>query len=405
MGEKYYSQINDVQLSSNKYVLVLPGWYPTWQDAYAGDFNQRHVMAAGLQKPQVVLYISKDITKRLTNIETRYKQVTSNIVEITVIYPHKKNKRIDAFYSNFIFLKLLYDYSDIIKNRWGKPLLIHSYIVIRGGLAGLLLGKKWKLPFILSENWTIYYPEDPGYLFTRNIVFRYMVKKIFENLYWFLPVTENLKNQVRDLLQNVPFSVVPNAVDIRYFFFNNKVVKQETFTFVHVSTMVYQKNPQGLLRSFKRFNALHSNSCLQMVGPWPEDVVKYAKDLGLSEKQIHFTGPVAYEQVAKILQLSNALVMFSRYENLPCVILEALCCGLPVISTSVGGISEVIDMNNGLLLKNENEEQLTVAFTNMFINYTNYHREKIAENAENLYSYQTVGNLINSVYNDVISAN
>ncbi|MEJ7681189.1 MAG: glycosyltransferase family 4 protein [Segetibacter sp.] len=328
MAEKYYSEIKNVQLSSKNYVLVVPGWYPTWQDQFTGDFNQRQVKAAGIHMPQVVLHIVKDQAQTLTDVEIRYKQLTENIVEITVMYPEKKNRWVDSVYSNLIYVHLLYTYADIIKKRWGIPLLIHSYIVIRGGLGGLLLSGKFKIPFILSEHWTIYYPEDPGYLLKRNFIFRWMVKIIFKNVNRFLPVTKSLQQQVYKLLKPIPSKIIPNAVETEFFFYEEDAVKEDSFRFVHISTMVYQKNPEGLLRGFKKFYELYNNSCLWMVGPYPEEVFKYARKIGLHENAVHFTGSVSYKEVAEILKRSHALVLFSRYENLPCVILEALCCGV-----------------------------------------------------------------------------
>lgn len=402
MAEEYYSEIKDVHLSSKNYVLVVPGWYPTWHDAFTGDFNQRQVKAAGIHMPQVVLYIVKDQAQTLTNVETRYKQVTENIVEITVMYPEKKNKLVDPVYSNLVYVRLLYTYAAVIKSRWGTPLLIHSYIVIRGGLGGLLLARKWNIPLILSEHWTIYYPEDPGYLLNRNFIFRWVVKMVFKNVTRFLPVTNSLKHQVDALLKPIPSTVIPNAVDTEFFYYQEDAAKGSSFRFVHISAMVDQKNPRGLLRGFKRFYELHPGSCLWMVGPYPPNVMKYAREAGLDENAVHFTGPVSYRQVAEILTLSHALVLFSHYENLPCVILEALCCGVPVISTNVGGISEVIDADNGILINSEDEEQLTSAFIQMFTTYKNYNRRQISASATNLFGYHAVGSLIHSVYREII---
>ncbi len=401
MVERYYPQIEDVHLPSGKYVLVLPGWYPSWQDPFTGDFNQRHVRAAGIHTPQVVLYIAKDLTQKLTKTETRYNQLTENIIEIIVIYPQKNNKWFDIVYSNLVYLRLLYYYAHIIENKWGKPLLIHSYIVIRGGLSGMLLGTKWKIPFILSEHWTIYYPQDPGYLLKRNQIFRWTVKKVFEKAKLFLPVTKSLQQQVYTLLKPVPSTIIPNVVETKFFYYKEDCAKENVFRFVHVSNMVDQKNPKGLLRGFKRFREIHAASCLWMVGPYPKEIWEYAASINLSDDAVHFTGAVSYQAVAEILRLSQALAMFSNYENLPCVILEALCCGLPVLSTNVGGISEVIDVHNGILIDSGDEEQLTAAFIKMFTLYKNYDRKRISDSATSLFSYHAVSSLFYSAYSTV----
>jgi glycosyltransferase involved in cell wall biosynthesis len=232
-----------------------------------------------------------------------------------------------------------------------------------------------------------------------------IVKKVFKHASHFLPVTTSLKKQAELLLPHISATVVPNVVDTNVFCYKKTSRESNTFRFIHVSTMTYQKNPKGLLRSFKRFREANPGSCLWMVGPFSSEIINYAKSLNLPDNAVHFTGPVAYHDVAGLLQDSHALVLFSRYENLPCVVLEALCCGLPVISTRVGGIEEVVGSHNGVLLDNENEEQLFDAFGQVLANYQSYNAESISSTSRELYSYKQVGEAINKVYNAVLSLN
>ena len=57
------------------------------------------------------------------------------------------------------------------------------------------------------------------------------------------------------------------------------------------------------------------------------------------------------------LQSASVFVLFSNYENLPCVILEAFSCGIPVISANVGGIAEYFPNDFGKLIPPKNKEQ------------------------------------------------
>ncbi len=403
MAEELYTTLEEVHFPYKNYVLVLPGWYPTNPDPYSGDFNQRHVMAAGLYTPQVVLYIGKDQTGTIHGVTQIISKPTDTVLEIKIVYPKKKNRYWDVIHSNVFFLILLLKHARIIQEKFGLPQLLHAYIVIRGGAAAWILSKKWKVPFILTENWTIYYPEDPGYIKQRNFFFRLTVRKIFNNVKRFLPVTKDLNKQVQQLFGAVPATIIPNVADTNLFYFKEPIANNEPFRFIHVSTMNYQKNPEGLLRAFKLYHASYPNTCLWMVGPYSEEVLMYAKSLSLDKGTVNFTGAVKYEQVAGLLQKSQALVLFSRYENLPCVILEALCCGVPVISTNAGGIAEVIDDSNGIIILDEQEEQLLEALKQVYNNYILFDRIKIAEAASKQFSYKTVGNEIDKVYKELIS--
>lgn len=403
MAKIDYSTIAGVHFPYEAYVLVLPGWYPTWLDGYTGDFNQRHVKAAGLDTPQVVLYIGKDPVGELTSVEMRCNQLTKTIIEIIVLYPAKANKWFDTAQSNITFFILLNKFTRLIKRKWGKPLLIHSYIVMRGGLAGWWIARTWQLPLVLTENWTIYYPADPGYLLSRNVIFRRLVKMVFDRIDHFLPVTNSLAAQVHSLIKPVTFSVVPNVVDTRLFFYSKRnMIAAERFTFIHVSALGYQKNPFGLLAAFKQFQQINAECNLLLVGPFSVEVAAFAQSQNFIADTVRFTGPVDYNEVAVLLRKSNALVLFSRYENLPCVILEALCCGLPVISTDVGGVCEVINKNNGILVDNENVQGLIGALVEMYTHRHQYDVGKIAEEAAALYSFDSVGKQITRVYEKVL---
>lgn len=78
-----------------------------------------------------------------------------------------------------------------------------------------------------------------------------------------------------------------------------------------------------------------------------KDMQSEAARLGISDK-FHFLGYRA--DIKQILPALDVLLMTSRYEGLPQVILEALASGVPIVSTDVGGIRECVDEKIGKLL-------------------------------------------------------
>lgn len=59
-------------------------------------------------------------------------------------------------------------------------------------------------------------------------------------------------------------------------------------------------------------------------------------------EQVHFTGAVPPGEVKSYMEKADILVMNSAFEGIPMTILEAISYGLPVVSTNVGGIGEVL---------------------------------------------------------------
>ncbi|HEY0676876.1 MAG TPA: glycosyltransferase, partial [Chitinophagaceae bacterium] len=173
------------------------------------------------------------------------------------------------------------------------------------------------------------------------------------------------------------------------------------FRFLHASTMDHPKNVEGMLRSLAGLKKVRSDWDCVMLGWDNSELRSLSASLGLDEHVV-WKGVVPYQQVAIEMQQSSALLMFSRYENQPCVILEALCCGLPVLATAVGGIPEVIDESNGMLVKPEDEEELSDAMSRMISENAKYNRQFIAQLARDRFSYQAVGRQFVELYDKIL---
>jgi len=276
---------------------------------------------------------------------------------------------------------------------------VHVHVPIKAGVLALWMKKKYGINYIVTEHWAIYNNRAPDAYSKRNSFFKYFTKKILQQAAMFTPVSHELGLAVQRLVAPVPFTVLPNVVDTNLFNYEpeNKVVNV-AFTFLHVSTLKWQKNPQGIIKAFSKFLQQYPSSKLIMVGGADDALVDYASSLSIPKDNIRFTGFITYTEVAALMKVSDALVMFSRYENMPCVITEALCCGLPVISSEVGGINEVINNNNGVLIPTDDEAALLEAMLFIYNNYRLYNRDAIASEAESLFCYAAVGKQITGIY-------
>jgi glycosyltransferase involved in cell wall biosynthesis len=84
---------------------------------------------------------------------------------------------------------------------------------------------------------------------------------------------------------------------------------------------------------------------------------------------------------------------------------EALCCGLPVISSNVGGIAELINNSNGILVENENIDQLAKAMATYLQNPDRFNQQLISTSASAMFNYHFIGNEIMQLYKEVLKGN
>jgi len=140
-------------------------------------------------------------------------------------------------------------------------------------------------------------------------------------------VVANSKGNQKDLKENfnIKAKVIYNMLD-----FDCKNEKKfEKFTFISIGRLDEGKNHKLLINSFKKFN-LEAELWLIGDGPLREELEKLIKELKLEEK-VKFLG--RQKDVFKFLNKADCFVFSSNYEGFPNVLLEALACTLPIIST------------------------------------------------------------------------
>ena len=130
--------------------------------------------------------------------------------------------------------------------------------------------------------------------------------------------------------------MVPNVVDTNVFT-SQALQDNSSKKILHISTLYDpHKNVSGLLNVIKELAHSRNDFSLTIVGNHHiTEHQETIKKLGL-EKIVSIQGEIAHEEVARVMQAHDLFVLFSNYENLPCVIIEAQASGLPVLATDVG---------------------------------------------------------------------
>lgn len=380
-----------------KQVLWLASWYPDEISPYNGDFIQRHAIAVSQYMPVTVVYMAQHGPEvEMPSYKTLVKN-NGQLTEIIVYFPYRMTGRalFDKVRYNW---KYFYYYRRFLRQyiaENGKPDLVHVHVPMKAGRMAAWLKEKYGIPFIVSEHSSAYSEEVPDNYQNRSSYYRKWVKRIFEGAEAVTTVSEKLGARLKALFDISKMHIIPNVADTKFFHYDPKPA--DRFRLLHASTMDHPKNVEGILRTLQKLKEVRQDWECVMLG-WDKLALKQlAIDLGLDD-HIKWKGVVTYQQVAAEMQQSSAFILFSRYENQPCVILESLSCGLPVISSSVGGIPEVVNATNGLLVVPGNEEQLLGAIILLMNENNSYDRAAIAVRAKELFSYEAVGKRFVGVY-------
>ncbi|HMU47971.1 MAG TPA: glycosyltransferase [Chitinophagaceae bacterium] len=381
-----------------KKILWLCSWYPSRSEPFNGDFIQRHARAAALFNDIYVIHVYGELNEK--NIKSEDEIHKNPGLTEHIIYYAKTRSLIGKISSSLKYVSILKDAIRQYINDFDKPDLVHVHIPYKAGIGGLWIKKKYGVPYIVTEHWGIYNKIAEGNYLSRSPFFKRLVKKVFTKASKFLSVSNFLGSGVNQYVLKKEFEVISNVVDTDLFFFAKK--ESGVFRFIHVSNMVPLKNAEGILKAFKLFLSGGNNAELVMVGDTGVSIRESAMNLNFPDGAVSFRGEVLYASVAEQMQKSDCLVLFSNIENSPCVIGEALCSGLPVIATHVGGIPELLNHENSILIQPGDETALCSAMKKMLDKYQAFNRNEIAENAKKKFSYTVIGKKMADTYEAIL---
>ncbi len=164
--------------------------------------------------------------------------------------------------------------------------------------------------------------------------------------------------------ENIP--VVYNGVDCKRY--DLPKVPSDTFNFVTVGTIYAVKNFSFLVDCFAAVHQAHPHTRLTIVGNGAlrGQLQQQIAALGL-EDAVTITGTVG--NVEDYLAAADVYVASSLFEGLPLSILEAMAAGLPVVSTNVGGVPDIVrEGENGILIPSGDQDGYVAALTEMVQN-------------------------------------
>jgi glycosyltransferase involved in cell wall biosynthesis len=131
-------------------------------------------------------------------------------------------------------------------------------------------------------------------------------------------------------------------------------------TIICVGRLCSDKAQAGLLIAFSRLKQRHPKARLRLVGDGPDraELESLAQSLGIAAETV-FLGRLPENETLKEISKAGIFVLPSFWEGLPVAIMEAMALGIPVVTSRIAGVPElVLDGENGLLFAPANWEEL-----------------------------------------------
>lgn len=248
--------------------------------------------------------------------------------------------------------------------------LIDAHFAYPDGFAAVLLGKAFNVPVSITLRGTInrliYFP-------FRKVLLKWALKRAVKVISVSRYLVDLAIANGADLPEE-KIRVIPNGVDLQKFTVLEKSSCRAKLdlpigapVLISVGGLVERKGHHRVLQILPQMLQEFPDLYYVIVGgggsegDMGPELRRLAEDLEVAHR-VRFAGEVPHDKVKQYLCAADVFVLPTRFEGWPNVFLEAMACGLPVVTTQVCGNAEVVnDGQTGLLVPFGEPEALRLA--------------------------------------------
>lgn len=362
-------------------VLVLSHLYPNNQDAIRGIFAHQHFKQVRQEGAELLVVSPVPYSPRLLWFRKKWRSYgrvwKKNVFdEIEVHYP--RFVRLPGLHFHALAgFSLYYSIKFYIVQLYKvfKFNLIHANTLVPDGFAGVLLGKKFRVPSICtvlgSDLNTCPFIGQGALTATRWVI---------GNTDQLVTVSESLKEKANLLgAPGKPVRVIHTGLDPEIFNFregDSEAAREKLrlppsgAIILFVGGLCVEKGVYELLEALEGLVEQFPDLLLAMVGSGDEEpkIKNIISQKGLL-KNIILAGFRPNSEVAQWMKACDILVLPSYHEGIPNVVVEAMACARPVVATRIDGIPEVVSHNKtGFLVERQNAGELKEALEKLLFN-------------------------------------
>jgi glycosyltransferase involved in cell wall biosynthesis len=366
-------------------VLIVPAWYP-WPDTPGlGSFCRDQAEAASLLHDVVVVTWRRD-----ANLATPFlisEAVEDGLRTFRIRVRPASRPRLETLMTSLAVVAVL---ARLLLNGWTAQ-VVHAH-EFQVGMPAVIAAAVSRAPLIISEHWSALalgrLPQDE----------MDRARRFFHRASVVSPVSHDLARRIESLTTGTTVTPVPNPVDTKRFVPARRE-RGADIRLLAVGNLTAIKGHQFLIDAMASLISTIPTLSLDLVGDGElrDELEHHARQCGVGP-HIRFRGRLKRDEVAEMMRTADVLVLPSLWENLPCVLLEAMSSGLPVVATRVGGTAEIVDSSAGHLVEPSSETALVDGILHVINQRGRYDPLAMHRAADGRYSYDAVARAWTEVY-------
>jgi glycosyltransferase involved in cell wall biosynthesis len=292
---------------------------------------------------------------------------------------------------------------------WNDFDVLHYFFSFPTGLLSYLPYAFRKVPYIVSLRGS----DVPGYdPYNKKIEMLHglllpLNKGVWKSAARVVALSNSLRNLAQAKLPQKKMEIIPNGIESDLFFPDRCIADDNgTYRFITVSRLVNRKGIDLVLHALAELKDDTIELLIVGSGNYEGQLKRLVHELDL-EKSVRFYGYCLREKLPDLYNTACAFILPSRAESFGMVFVEAMACGLPVIGAKTGGVVDLVDEDCGILVDNDDVEQIKQAIVQ--IKQSGKLRHSMGacgqKRAETHFTWEAVADRYEQIYVDVVEKN
>ncbi|MBO7124897.1 MAG: glycosyltransferase [Bacteroidales bacterium] len=381
------------------HILIVASWYKNAENLIAGSFIEeqaRMLQRRGHTVAVLHAYINGTFRDTLSGRKELYSEENDNGILTMRLATNVYVPKIRQLSYSRLCRKALKHVWNYIRSN-GKIDVIHSHAMFMGGVVANHISRKLNIPYFHTEHTSgfIFYPEQ----YTSTDI--QLAKKVYGQSWQSFFVSHFAKERIAKLcgVSENNCSVLHNVVS-PLFFEENDSQKFDHFTFLVIGCFIPRKNFDITIEAWSGYVRTRQADKLIIVGDGPLklNIENSIKTLNLTDS-VKMLPRQSREATARLMHKSHVVLSASSIETFGMTLAEALAGGIPVISTNSGGVTDIVNSSNGILLGTITAEAIEKGMAEMREKYSSFKPVELRNYANERFSEEAIYKQLIGEYN------
>ena len=284
--------------------------------------------------------------------------------------------------------------------RYGKPDILHAHCAKWAGYAAMKIGRKYGIPYVITEHLSRMVFEKEFGPAPSDAWQIPLLKTCYREARMVVPVSEELVENIACYFgKDYRWQAISNTIDTGFFSYQHRPPRDSrAFRFCCLANFWPLKGYDVLIPAFQQVQKAGIDAELHIAGRGTDSV---------AFKQMQSDGVIVHglldkEAVRELLYQSDALVLASRSEVQPLVLLEAMSTGIPVIATDC--IPQSLRIEGGCTIVPVDDVEALAEAMKTVSQQPSFDGKGVSEKVSQMASPEVIGRQLSALFTSILAS-